>query len=468
MKLQFQSVVTLTTVAATITLGLVSCMYRASGSIDAGSDDGGQNDGGTEWDAGTYSGCRIYATTSGGSTSELDGLTWETALGSVRDAAMKARDESPCDVWVAAGTYYIRKSTAHDTVIMSPGVKILGGFAGDETHPSQRDPVTNITILDGRYGPDSEKSVYHILTGSDGSTVDGFTIRNGVADGEFPASLGAGVVNYSASPTISNCRFENNTAKSGGGGAIDNRYSSPHVIDSTFVANQGAVRNCWSSHPVFERCLFEDNTGGILVRDESSVTIDSCLFNHNSSVSIDVNGPGECRLEAINTVFYKNGGYGSGVIEVEDNCTAEVINCTFLDNYVSGGAALSVSDNADGTVANSVFWDNETAQMTADNQASLQVSYSLVQGGYAGTAIIDDDPEFADPEWLHFEPLATSPCIDRADGNHAPMQDMSGRDRYDMAGVDNTDECAGGDDECCDFADIGALEYTPQGRPRRP
>ncbi len=448
---------------AVTTLALACLLCGACNSIPPSDNDGGSDD--TESENTDPENCRRYAAPWGGNVLESDGLTWESAFSSVIDAVDQAATEAPCDVWVAAGIYYVLRASRNDTIQMEPGVRILGGFAGDETTSSKRDPVANLTILDGRVGPDNDMAVYHILTGASNATIDGFTIRNGRADGDFPDSIGAGLLNFSVSPTVSNCRFENNTGNSSeSGGAIDNRYSSPHVTDTVFVSNKGAVRNCWNSNPVFERCVFDDNEGGIRVRDSSGVTIIDCAFYDNGdNGAVSLSGP--CCGDAliVNTVFYRNASYYGGAITADDTCVPQIINCTFVDNYAvsENGAALAAIENAGATVINSIFWGNEPAQIFGNGNAPLTVSHSVVQGGYEGTDVVDGDPLLADMDWLHFEPLAGSPCIDAADGSRAPEKDMAGNARHDDPSTGNNYECVEGDSDCCEFADIGALEYLP-------
>jgi len=103
--------------------------------------------------------------------------------------------ESGDEVWVRAGVY--------GPIGLKDGVKIIGGFAGNETSASESNPGANVTVLDG--GGTST-----VVTGLDNppSTVlRSFHIRNGYA-GEG----GGGMYLENSSPTVVQCVFEDNQA----------------------------------------------------------------------------------------------------------------------------------------------------------------------------------------------------------------------------------------------------------------
>jgi len=60
--------------------------------------------------------------------------------------------------------------------------------------------------------------------------IEGFTITNGYAND------GGGMYNWSSSPTLTNCTFENNNAYFSGGGMWNNG-SNPTLTDCTFANN---------------------------------------------------------------------------------------------------------------------------------------------------------------------------------------------------------------------------------------
>ena len=94
-----------------------------------------------------------YVTSAGSGT--LSGTSWANATNDLQLAINNSA--SGDEIWVAAGTYYpSRMATALETVtlnnrfnafVLKSGVKIYGGFAGNENLLSERNWTTNNTIL---------------------------------------------------------------------------------------------------------------------------------------------------------------------------------------------------------------------------------------------------------------------------------------------------------------------------------
>jgi hypothetical protein len=70
----------------------------------------------------------------------------------IDSAAIEAASIGRCEVWVAAGRYYIGAAASADRkVLMKSGVDLYGGFNGNEMSSEERDWEANETILDGRH-----------------------------------------------------------------------------------------------------------------------------------------------------------------------------------------------------------------------------------------------------------------------------------------------------------------------------
>ncbi|MDH4241530.1 MAG: S8 family serine peptidase, partial [Phycisphaerae bacterium] len=79
------------------------------------------------------------------------GMSWEHAYTDLQEAIYRARKCGCEQIWVAKGTYKPAKAARSISFELVDGVAIYGGFAGIESHPSQRnltDP-NNETILSG-------------------------------------------------------------------------------------------------------------------------------------------------------------------------------------------------------------------------------------------------------------------------------------------------------------------------------
>jgi predicted outer membrane repeat protein len=310
----------------------------------------------------------IYATSSGTG----DCFSWANAC-QLQTALTKV--VSGDEIWVAAGLY---KPTTNPTdraatFQLVDGVAIYGGFAGTETTRDQRNPATNVTILSGDIdNNDSQTPVvteirtvtgnatnsYHVVTGADGATLDGFVITAGYAI--VSAGLmgkGGGVYNVGSSPTLTNITFRGNLAWQGGG--MYNEYSSPILTNITFNGNLaddngygGGISNWYGSSPTLTNVTFSSNlayNGGGMYMDGGSPTLTNVTFSGNSATSV-----------------------GGGM-------------------YHSGGSGPQIR--------NAIFWGNTAvysgAQIYASNSGLLSVSDSVVQDGYegAGMNIYTGDPK---------------------------------------------------------------------------
>jgi hypothetical protein len=116
-----------------------------------------------------------------------------------------------------------------------------------ETSLDERAWALRETILSGDIGIEGDDSdnCYHVFyhpadTALDNTAIlDRFTITGGKADGSYPHDAGGGMYNDAASPTLTNCTFEGNSAYRGGGMA--NSYSSPALTNCTFSGNSAVL-----------------------------------------------------------------------------------------------------------------------------------------------------------------------------------------------------------------------------------
>jgi predicted outer membrane repeat protein len=271
-----------------------------------------------------------------------DGTSWSSAFNAVQPAIDAARCaalelEETCQVWVAAGTYYVHTGCAEHTIYLRPDVELFGGFDTADTTFEERDWDANETILDGADDPDGENRVHHVVTGSDDAVIDGFTITGGNDDllamsvEDYETHGGAGLHNYNASPSVTNCLFTGNYTVNWGA-AMRNFASSPVITDCEFIDNIGV-----------------DCTGGVSNADSSAPVINGCLFQGNSSdgcggATEDWN---ECQTEYVNCTFTDNESNFGGTVEVSDSSSVTFTECTFLANISNGnGGAVKVHESS--------------------------------------------------------------------------------------------------------------------------
>jgi hypothetical protein len=333
-------------------------------------------------------------------------------------------------VWVAAGTYVIPEGAETDTLQLRPGVEVYGGFAGSETALEERDWVVNETVLDGTGMTGSDP---HLVTGSEDSLLDGFTVTNTTGWTGGAAYAGDSALD------IANCIFHDNLGVMGG--IVDVIRSSATISDCVFFLNyqngtpeDGADVRIWDSSASISGCVFRGDPAG-----------------EQDSFAIDVNGDEQGANATITNCVFSN--LSNGAIRIVGpvgfSSLATVTNGTFFGS--TDGIAIDVMDGNNAIVTNSVFWGNGE-----DINGPFAASYSDFGVEIAGDGNIVADPLFFDPENGDFHLKAGSPCIDAADGDAAPELDLDGNPRVDDPGT--TDTGAG----AITYADIGAFEYQPE------
>jgi predicted outer membrane repeat protein len=324
-----------------------------------------------------------------------------------------------------------------------------------------------------------------------------------------PLYGGGGIYVEGSAATITDCDFDGNSARQGG--AIFLRMSHAALTDCDFSDNcasyrGGAIYNLWpySSPPELERCTFTGNFSGfdggaIFNGEDAMITVRDCTFTMNSAVS---GGGAVCNVSCsaliIGSAFSRNdSNYGGAVYD--DSSDATMMSCRFDGNTASRGGATFIFDssptitnaafsgnsaaylgggimvdsgspdvtdctfcaneapNGGGlfkdvslgapTLANCILWGDAGGEIV-DYSGTVTVSYSDVQGGYAGEGNIDADPLCVrtpdpgpdgdwgtdDDDYGDLRLQASSPCIDAADNEAVPP------DEFDLDEDGDTEE----------------------------
>ena len=309
------------------------------------------------------------------------GLSWNDAFTKIQDAVNAASNGDV--IWVAEGIYKVSGTGA--VLIMKDGVKLYGGFVGNETIFYQRgNPSDHLTILDGQ-----NQSV-HVVIGASYSRLDGFKIMRGkvVGGSATGESKGAGMYNVGTTNLIvANCIFTDN------GSLIRNSCVFPSGCDTA-------------------------KSGGAGIYNEGQIEIKNCLF-YNNSVTCWAYA---CGIPAQTCSCY---GYG-GAIFSGSGSAMSIINCTFAGNSSQGsGGALYTLGTSNITVKNCVFWGNTPNQI--GGSSTLTVTYSDVSGGWTGTGNKNANSLFvagSNGNYYLSQPPAqasTSPCVDAGDDTAAAL-----------------------------------------------
>jgi hypothetical protein len=383
-----------------------------------------------------------------------NGTTWSTAFNTIQEGIDAALNAGGGEVWVGEGVYGEPRTDANGSLVMREQVNLYGGFVGIgvggyEVARDQRDWSTHSTTVDGSTsragGP-----AFHVVIGANNSTLDGFTVTGGSADGVFPLQSGGGMYNDGVSPEVVNCLFVLNRAETGG--AMYNQGSSPTVQNCTFENNSairendaggigGALYSNWECSPTILRCHFLGNSavwGGGMYNDSGAATnIIGCFFKQNSAQfgGAMYNYPSSPTVT--NCVFDANhADETGGAIGNHWTSFPILLNCTFTGNSAGvGGGSIHNSNSAAPTVTNCVLWGDVPDELTNDS-ASANVTYSDIQGGYPGVGNIDAYPFFVIGPGGQFRLSPASPCIDAGTVSGAPVIDIEGIPRPQLGGVD--------------------------------
>ncbi|HJW28632.1 MAG TPA: hypothetical protein VJ508_05200, partial [Saprospiraceae bacterium] len=123
-------------------------------------------------------------------TGQQTGNSWTDAYNTLEQALDRAAHCPDVDeIWIADGTYRpyyeVSRSSGY---MLRPGVRLYGGFQGNETNINQRVYGAFPTILSGDVGTTgvTTDNLYHVVTiqaGAEETILDGLTIRDGLANG---------------------------------------------------------------------------------------------------------------------------------------------------------------------------------------------------------------------------------------------------------------------------------------------
>ena len=347
--------------------------------------------------------------------SNHDGQSWNSAFTNLQDALEIAIAGDT--IFVAQGTYKPDRGGSailHDrmaTFAIAPGVVLIGSFAGyGHTDPDVQDVDTYKTILSGdlngddAFGilnrQDNSYQVVRVAGGMEGKvTIDGFTITAGKADGPDLMNSGAGLDVDGSEVMLVNTTVSVNESGFGGG-----------------ISCKNSVLDMWN-------CIVTGNHaqiyGGGLYSYASDVNMTNCLMAGNAAFQATTTG-------------------GSAIYNLGGNLN--IMNCTLADNFFDSsppeGKAITsymwkFPSDKKLVISNSILY-NTGDEILANHPATVFVSYSDVQGGWAGIGNFSKNPQFKNPghksvegQWTDgdYSLKSNSPCIDKGNNSLLPLDE---------------------------------------------
>ncbi|MCK4414973.1 MAG: right-handed parallel beta-helix repeat-containing protein [Candidatus Eisenbacteria sp.] len=265
----------------------------------------------------------------------------------------------------------INAATDGDVILLGDGT-FVGDGNRDLTYGGKAitiqsendDPQGCILDCQGSEG-DPHRGVAFVSDETRESVLRGITIMNGWVGGwDFPEGSGGAVLCEWSSPTIENCVFLNNAARSGGG--MTSFYgSSPAIIDCTFEGNDayyggkgGGLLVDSSIHPLVTGCTFRNNSDTGISSEGSGTEVRNCDFSGHANFGVTC-GDGYTHTYIIDGCrFFDNLGPGL-------RCTSAggvISSCAFWANEAEDGAALLLVFGFSGTVSDCLFYGNRAAE----------------------------------------------------------------------------------------------------------
>jgi len=297
-------------------------------------------------------------------------------------------------VLVASGTYYENLNFRGKNILLTSYYI----FNEDVSYISN-------TIINGSLPVYTDTaSCVLFISGEDSTAIlQGFTLTGGTGT-KWPDEHGAGtyvegggILVTLSSPTIkNNLIIENEAIQAGsgiisaGGGGIRVGDGNPHIINNVIMSNSGMYG------------------GGIVLNYTGAVIRNNIIYNN--------------RVYQAVTNISTFGGGGIWVLSNFGNTPKILENNTIIDNSSAGGGSGAAGRGGGvliwGTTVqakNNIVCGN--TQTTGDqiglvSGGSINLTYSLIEGGWSGTGNIDVNPNF---EESGFYLSDSSECIDAGD-----------------------------------------------------
>lgn len=252
-------------------------------------------------------------------------------------------------------------------------------------------------------------------------------IRNNIITAN-PSNVGGGIYcGNLSSPIIYDNIISDHSVVYDGGGIYCGTDSAPLITTNVIsgnTADQGGGINCLGSNAIIRNNLIQGNSAesgaGIEGRSSNLIIDGNILIGNIATAS---NGGGiyfmGSGLTLCNNIIAGNTAstYGGGLFYIFQIDADVFINNTFTANIAgSEGGGIYIRE-AGPEIVNAIIWGNDAPnapEIKAFN-ANPSVTFSDIQGGWAGTGNIDADPLFADAAMDDYHLTWDSPCRNTGD-----------------------------------------------------
>jgi hypothetical protein len=201
---------------------------------------------------------------------------------------------------------------------------------------------------------------------------------------------------------------QNETILSGniqGQGDILDNNNSYHVLTANGVDNTAVLDGFTITKG------YSDNTGGgLYVFNAGQPIVQQCIFkdnyalNHGGAVSNFSGIPA-----FLDCLFFNNVSNYGGAMFSTNSSAATLVNCTMANNTAPNGSGMFNQTNSINYLLNCIVWGN----VVSSTATSIPIiTYSIVQGGAAGTGNLNLDPQFINAAGGNFRLGPCSPAID--------------------------------------------------------
>lgn len=280
------------------------------------------------------------------------------------------------------------------------------------------------------------------------------TVRNcTITNSSAPVSGGGLACERDASPTITDCVISGNTAGVRGGGIVCTSNSRPTIRDCTIRDNVadarwGAIDVRDDSAPILRRCLIQNNhslgvfiaprevvltmqdctidgneqggihifdatatltgcmitgnggIGGVVCSQNRAATITNCVISANmAGVGAGVRCVSQGNATVRNCLIAGNRAEAGGGVQCDLGSTLVVEHCTISDNRAATGRGAAAQSGRRGSEISTLHISNCIVSERGDgfqfdDRSVVEISYTLVSGGYAGVGNLDALPSF--------------------------------------------------------------------------